>query len=128
MKKIILILSVLAVTAFIVACGAKNPKALTMENYPLKGSHVIENLACEDCHTDVDYTARVPQEQCFTCHIDYEELAALTADLGYDDNIHASPHYPKMDCALCHKVHTPSTDNYCVMCHSQPTMLGLIVP
>lgn len=96
--------------------------------YPLKGSHKDMELTCDSCHTTGDYNVRVTQETCFTCHESYEVLAERTAKLGYDDNIHAAPHYPKMDCDLCHKVHKEEGNVYCVTCHTQESMLKLKAP
>lgn len=96
--------------------------------YPLKGSHKEMELTCDSCHTTGDYNVRVTQETCFTCHENYEALAEKTSYLGYDDNIHASPHYPKMDCDLCHKVHKEEGNVYCITCHSQESMLKLKAP
>lgn len=96
--------------------------------YPLKGSHKEMELTCDSCHATGDYNVRVTQETCFTCHESYEVLAEKTAKLGYDDNIHAAPHYPKMDCDLCHKVHKEEGNVYCVTCHTQESMLKLKAP
>lgn len=145
MRKIGILFIITIVSIAIVACdktkntsatsqtpvnaNEKALKPLNAENYPLKGSHLENTLTCDNCHAEgASYAARIKQETCFSCHENYEALAEKTAQLGYDDNIHASPHYPKMDCDLCHKVHSPSTSIYCVMCHSQETMSKIVLP
>lgn len=100
----------------------------TKENYPFK-AHEKLNFDCKSCHKEAnekDYKA-LSVNECLSCHKSYEALAERSGHLGYDDNIHASPHYPKMDCNLCHSTHKQSK-NYCVMCHSQDTMKNLLVP
>jgi len=129
MKKIFILCIIIATSTIIIAAKPIQKQDLTPEHYPLKGSHLENQLTCADCHEDdKPYTDRISQKTCFNCHDSYDELAKLTADLGYDDNIHASPHYVKMDCNLCHNIHKPSKPNYCVMCHSQETMMNLMVP
>ncbi len=101
----------------------------TKENYPVKKHHDELGFDCKTCHGDgpeENYKA-LSTKDCFSCHKDYEALAKRTGDLGYDDNIHASPHYPEMDCNTCHSTHKKST-NYCVMCHSQDSMKNIKVP
>lgn len=104
-------------------------KEYTKENYPIKAHHNKLRMDCESCHGDGpknEYT-ELNTTDCLTCHKDYKTLAKRTEFLGYDDNIHASPHYPKMDCNLCHSSHQES-QNYCVMCHSQDVMKNMLVP
>ncbi|PSM51792.1 cytochrome c3 [Campylobacter blaseri] len=101
----------------------------TKENYPIKSHHEKLGFTCSNCHKEKDpkeYKA-LSTDECLSCHKSYENLAELTSYLGYDDNIHASPHYPNMDCATCHSSHKKSK-NYCVMCHSQDSMKNLLVP
>ena len=100
-----------------------------VSKYTLKGSHKEMDLECASCHITDDYNDRVKQDTCFTCHESYENLAAITLKkLGYEDNVHAAPHYPKMDCDLCHKIHKPEGNVYCVTCHTQNSMLKLKAP
>lgn len=104
-------------------------KEYTKENYPIKAHHNKLRMDCASCHGDGaknTYT-ELSTKDCLSCHKDYKTLAKRTEFLGYDDNIHASPHYPKMDCNLCHSSHQ-EPQNYCVMCHSQDSMQKLIVP
>lgn len=104
-------------------------KEYTKENYPIKAHHEKLRMDCASCHGDgpeSEYT-ELKTKDCLTCHKDYKTLAKRTEFLGYDDNIHASPHYPEMDCNLCHSSHRKA-QNYCVMCHSQDSMKKLIVP
>lgn len=109
----------------------KIEKQPSKENYPIKEHHQKIGLECKNCHTVIDETnnqvSRVSTSKCLECHGDYKKLANATSDLGYDDNIHASPHYPDMDCKLCHASHKKS-QNYCVMCHSQDSLKNLLVP
>ncbi|MBF7044923.1 cytochrome c3 family protein [Campylobacter volucris] len=105
-------------------------KEPTKENYPIKNHHAKLNMDCKLCHgskVSENKFEIVTREKCLECHKSYEALEKLTANLGYEDNVHASPHYPKMDCKLCHSSHKP-TQNYCIMCHSQDSMKKLIVP
>jgi len=111
--------------------------------HPIKAHHERLRFECEDCHGDGPVSAYQPlgTEDCLACHGSYELIADRTADLGYYGNIHAAPHYPKLDCGLCHQEHDGiernycvmydrkcESENYCVMCHSQETMLELQVP
>lgn len=107
----------------------KADKEPTSKNYPIKKHHEKLAFDCKTCHTQGEGNkfSQVTTQKCFECHKDYNSLAKRSGHLGYDDNIHAAPHYPDMDCALCHKSHKPST-NYCVMCHSQDSMRNLLVP
>lgn len=101
----------------------------TKEKYPIKAHHENLRMDCKDCHGEgpENLYKKLSTKNCLSCHKDYKTLADRTEFLGYDDNIHASPHYPKMDCNLCHSSHKP-TQNYCVMCHSQDTMKNILVP
>ena len=104
-------------------------KEYTKENYPIKAHHDKLRMDCTSCHGDGPKSEyqELSTKDCLSCHKDYKTLAKRTEFLGYDDNIHASPHYPKMDCNLCHSSHQ-EPQNYCVMCHSQDSMKKLIVP
>lgn len=106
-------------------------KLASDQNYPIKPHHERVGLECKSCHSAIDKEngkiSRVGSSACNECHVGYSALAKRSAHLGYDDNIHASPHYPDMSCTTCHASHKPST-NYCVMCHSQESMKNLIVP
>lgn len=104
-------------------------KPLTEENYPIKSHHKELNFQCATCHGDgpKEEYKKLSTKDCLSCHQSFDKLAEQSGDLGYDDNVHASPHYPKMDCNLCHSSHQ-STKNYCVMCHSQDSMKNLLVP
>ncbi len=120
--KILLILMI-----FFGSCLGKN--FLDEKNYTIKQHHEKLGFTCKNCHKESDpkdYKA-LSTNECLSCHKSYSNLAELSAHLGYDDNIHSSPHYPKMDCNICHKSHKQST-NYCVMCHSQDSMKKLLVP
>lgn len=101
----------------------------TKENYPIKAHHEKLNFDCKNCHKEDDPKDYKPltTSECLSCHKSYKYLAERSGHLGYDDNVHASPHYPNSDCNICHKSHKPSK-NYCVMCHSQDTMKKLLVP
>ncbi len=104
-------------------------KDYTKANYPIKAHHEKLGFDCKTCHGDgpkEEYKA-LSTKDCFSCHKDYKSLAKRTGHLGYDDNVHASPHYPDMDCDSCHSSHKESK-NYCVMCHSQESMKTIKVP
>lgn len=107
----------------------KEIKTFQQEKPVIKDHHASLQFKCSTCHGDgpEEEYKKLQQEDCFKCHKSYEKLAERTGHLGYDDNVHASPHYPNMDCNLCHATHKP-TKNYCVMCHSQQTMKNLLVP
>ncbi len=133
----IIFMAFLASMAFFSIALAENTGASSLKDQPMakkekpviKDHHSSLGFKCSTCHGDgpeEKYTA-LQQKDCFTCHKSYEKLAERTGHLGYDDNVHASPHYPEMDCNLCHATHKP-TKNYCVMCHSQQSMKNLIVP
>lgn len=99
------------------------------EHYPIKSHHEKLGFTCKNCHKQSnpkDYKA-LSTNECLSCHKSYEKLSETSGHLGYDNNIHASPHYPNMDCNTCHKSHK-SSQNYCVMCHSQEKMKNLLVP
>ena len=99
------------------------------QNYPIKSHHDKLGFDCKNCHKQADpkdYKA-LSADECLSCHKSYDALAERSGHLEYDDNVHASPHYPKMDCNLCHRSHKPS-QNYCVMCHSQDSMKKILVP
>ena len=99
------------------------------QNYPIKSHHDKLGFDGKNCHKQADpkdYKA-LSADECLSCHKSYDALAERSGHLGYDDNVHASPHYPKMDCNLCHRSHKPS-QNYCVMCHSQDSMKKILVP
>lgn len=135
LSKIIFISFLASVTFLSIAFAENNstklgePKMLQKEKPTIKDHHASLNFKCATCHGDgpeEKYT-KLEQKDCFQCHGNYEKLAERTGHLGYDDNVHASPHYPNMDCDLCHATHKP-TKNYCVMCHSQQSMKKLLVP
>ncbi|RYA23505.1 cytochrome c3 family protein [Malaciobacter halophilus] len=141
MKKIIIIatIAVFAFLGVIVSANSTDSNIAvktkidngeySKKNYPIKVHHGKLRFECADCHGDgakESYT-ELTTKDCLECHKDYKTLAERTEYLGYDDNIHASPHYPKMDCNLCHSSHKES-QNYCVMCHSQDSMKKLLVP
>ncbi|AQW81438.1 cytochrome c3 family protein [Campylobacter pinnipediorum] len=116
----------------LIACGvslfAAEVDKFSKENYPFK-AHDKLHFDCKSCHKEQnpkEYKS-LTTDDCLSCHKSYKKLAEQTGHLGYDDNIHASPHYPNMDCNLCHQTHKPSK-NYCVMCHSQDSMKKLLVP
>ena len=98
------------------------------ENYPFK-AHESLHFECKNCHKESDQKEykKLTTSECLSCHNSYEKLALQTGHLGYDDNVHKSPHYPNMDCDLCHSTHKQSR-NFCVMCHSQDSMKKLLVP
>ncbi len=101
----------------------------TKENYPIKAHHEKLGFDCKNCHKEKnpnEYKA-LKTDECWSCHKSYKRLAERSGHLGYDDNIHSSPHYPNMDCNNCHKSHK-SSQNYCVMCHSQDGMKKILVP
>lgn len=104
-------------------------KEANYKNYPIKKFHQNLNFKCQTCHEKIqgnNYSI-VTTKRCLKCHKSYDALSKRSGFLGYDDNVHASPHYPDMDCNLCHSSHKKST-NYCVMCHSQDSMKNLLVP
>ncbi|CZE46284.1 cytochrome c3 family protein [Campylobacter geochelonis] len=108
--------------------NANNTNKYDKANYPFK-AHESLQFDCKNCHKESnpqDYK-RLNTNECLSCHKSYEKLAEQTGHLGYDDNVHASPHYPNMDCNTCHSTHKQSK-NYCVMCHSQNGMKKLLVP
>lgn len=135
LSKIILISLLSSVFFVAIALGEsqlmpfKEIKTLQKEKPVIKDHHASLQFKCATCHGDgpEEEYKKLQQEDCFKCHKNYEKLAERTGHLGYDDNVHASPHYPNMDCNLCHATHKP-TKNYCVMCHSQQTMKNLLVP
>lgn len=98
------------------------------ENYPFK-AHENLHFDCKNCHKEKEPQnyKKLTTNECLSCHKNYKKLAEQTGHLGYDNNVHASPHYPNMDCNLCHSTHKQSK-NYCVMCHSQDSMKKLLVP
>lgn len=112
-----------------IAAKIVNGDKYSKENYPIKTHHSKLRFDCKDCHGDgpKELYTDLSTKDCLECHKNYKTLAERTEFLGYDDNIHASPHYPKMDCNLCHSSHK-QTQNYCVMCHSQDSMKKLLVP
>ncbi len=132
MKKIFLFL---LMTCFSVVMAetlkevVESKKAYTKENYPIKAHHEKLKFDCKTCHGDVpkEQYKNLNAKQCLSCHVSYKSLAKRTGHLGYDDNVHASPHYPDMDCNTCHSSHQKSV-NYCVMCHSQESMKIIKVP
>lgn len=136
MKKIVLISIIALFTCIGITMVASENKTVVTEigefskdKYPIKKHHDILRMDCKSCHGDgpeSSYT-EVSTQDCLKCHQDYEILAERTEFLGYDDNIHASPHYPDMDCNLCHASHEESK-NYCVMCHSQDSMKNMLIP
>lgn len=97
--------------------------------YTIKPHHEELGFTCKNCHKENNQKDYKPlsTNECLSCHKSYLNLAELSGHLGYDDNIHSSPHYPKMDCNICHKSHEQSI-NYCAMCHSQESMKNLLVP
>lgn len=99
--------------------------------YEIKPFHKSLNLECKNCHDmskkDEGFVGKTSNKTCLECHKSYAHLAQLSANLGYDDNPHASPHYPDMHCSSCHASHKKSR-NYCVMCHSQDSLKNLLVP
>ncbi|BCX78765.1 cytochrome c3 family protein [Campylobacter sp. 19-13652] len=106
-------------------------KPINESEYQIKSHHKQVGIKCENCHDmsqkEANLVGKASTATCLSCHKSYEQLASLSAHLGYDDNPHASPHYPDMDCKLCHASHKKS-QNYCVMCHSQESLKNLIVP
>lgn len=67
----------------------------------LADRHVERGAKCEACHTTMPPKA-VGTDQCLTCHVSYEKLAART---DKDDiNPHAS-HLENLDCGACHRGH-----------------------
>lgn len=106
-----------------------NSLEYSKEKYPIKSHHAALGFDCKNCHKQAnpkEYKA-LSTKECLSCHKSYELVAERSGHLGYDDNIHASPHYPKMDCNICHKSHRQS-QNYCAMCHSQDSMKKISVP
>lgn len=136
MKKILLTTLFAALVGGLMMAFASGPQLsmaekveYSKEKYPIKVHHEKLRMDCKDCHGNGPKSTygELATQDCLSCHKDYKTLAERTESLGYDDNIHASPHYPKMDCNLCHSTHQKS-QNYCVMCHSQDTMKKLLVP
>lgn len=113
---------------FVLAINANEADKFSKKNYPFI-AHEKFYFDCKNCHKQDEPKDYKPlsTNECLSCHKSYEKLAQQSGHLGYDDNIHASPHYPKMDCNLCHNTHKKS-QNYCVMCHSQDSMKNLFVP
>lgn len=137
-KKLFLISSIVILFTAVTITVADNIKdtsdtaieqKYSKKNYPIKKHHEKLNFDCATCHGEgsKDTYSDLSTKDCMDCHKDYKSLAERTEDLGYDDNIHASPHYPDMDCTLCHSSHKETT-NYCVMCHSQDSMKNIKVP
>lgn len=123
------VLKILIVFAFMFQPLLNAEDKYTKENYPIKTHHDRLGFTCANCHKEEnpqDYK-RLTTKDCLSCHKSYDNLAELTGYLGYDDNVHASPHYPNMDCVVCHSSHKESK-NYCVMCHSQDSMKKILVP
>lgn len=135
MKKLLIFMALccFGISATASSSGSLNAslkhKAYTKENYPVKKHHDELGFDCKTCHgngPEKEYK-NLTTKDCFSCHKDYESLAKRSGQLGYDDNVHASPHYPEMDCNACHSTHQQSK-NYCVMCHSQDSMKNIKVP
>lgn len=120
---------VVLILLFALFAFASEKKELNDINYPIKSHHKKLNFDCATCHGDVpkEQYSNLNTKDCLSCHKSYDFLKERSGHLGYDDNIHASPHYPNMDCNLCHSSHK-ETKNYCVMCHSQESMKNLLVP
>ncbi len=135
-SKIILIVALASMTFLSISLAqsaqtlAPNQTTVAPKEKPvIKDRHAAVGFKCATCHGDgpEEQYKKLSQKDCLECHKSYEKLAERTGHLGYDDNVHASPHYPNMDCNLCHATHKP-TKNYCVMCHSQQSMKNLLVP
>ena len=86
------------------------------ENF-LADRHVQRGVSCVDCH-DTDAPEQgtfVEMDKCLNCHGSYEDVEALTQDLG-KKNPHNN-HVGALDCTVCHYGHVPSM-LYCQKCHS----------
>ncbi|QKF91546.1 MULTISPECIES: cytochrome c3 family protein [unclassified Campylobacter] len=128
-KTLLIFCFTFSVALFAADLNSTTANKYTKENYPIKAHHEKFGLSCANCHKESDpkdYKA-LSANDCLSCHKSYASLAELSGHLGYDDNVHASPHYPNVDCNVCHASHKPSK-NFCVMCHSQDTMKNLLVP
>lgn len=124
------IYNIIAIFVFLSAINLNSAdiSKYTKENYPFR-AHENLHFECNNCHKEKNPQEykKLSTKECLSCHKSYEKLADQTGHLGYEDNVHASPHYPNMDCDLCHSTHKKSK-NYCVMCHSQDNMKKLLVP
>lgn len=67
----------------------------------LADRHMERGLKCDSCHTSMPPKA-VNTNQCLTCHVSYEKLAARTDKK--DINPHDS-HLENLDCGACHRGH-----------------------
>jgi hypothetical protein len=78
--------------------GWKSPTYQHTQNFPLTGSHRVDN--CLECHSDNQYS--VTSSECYSCHQnDYESA---------DEPNHVTGQY-NLDCEICHSLAswTPST-------------------
>jgi cytochrome c nitrite reductase small subunit len=103
-------------------------------------AHAQEDILCTDCHRTTipgttselvayvtgDYKTpmrerKVPMEECFECHENYEKMIPLTDPeiLGSERNPHDG-HWVELECYICHNMHRESVD-YCSGCHDPVT-------
>jgi hypothetical protein len=80
----------------------------------LDHTHFLNEVDCKMCHGEIFPYNRPAKQQCFECHISYQELAILTQDREVL-NPHFS-HIGEVRCSLCHYAHQKSRD-YCNRCH-----------
>lgn len=93
---------------------------LTKE-YPSKPHHQKIGLTCVNCHgniADKSEAKRLTNQECLTCHKDYETVRTRT---GFLDKDRTNPHFGfhhefELDCVECHREHKESR-TYCSYCH-----------
>lgn len=114
MKKRLVIITAALVTVFAVSL------ALADTDYKIKGSHLKNEMTCEDCHLEAEPASAAKQDVCIDCHTDMTEAGPVKFkdDKGHvhEDWVHDS-HESPIDCTACHKQHSP-TVLYCNNCHT----------
>lgn len=130
-------------------CHIMNPYYETytdIDSNKMAAQHAESGVTCIDCHKQTVFeqlneltifitgnyelplkTRTFKNEFCFDCHEyetkhkDYEEVKQTTAIWveEFNRNPHASPHYPDLECHICHMSHQDSSI-FCSQCHLMP--------
>lgn len=117
MSKRFLVAAFMLAFSAVVAFAAVNPA-----DYPIKGPHQENEVACVDCHETEEPEKRANQRTCIDCHGDMsDDPVRVIKDVNgkeYETSIHAS-HAGQIRCTLCHASHKESV-LYCNEgCHHQ---------
>ncbi len=111
--KIVYFISVIALIL-----GIHMAMAATPPTQVIKGAHLENGLACEDCHGVDEPDKAATQDACIDCHGDMYDTNWITfveKDHDYEHSPHES-HESPIDCTKCHGSHKPST-LFCNTCH-----------